>query len=98
MFWNKPPPTPTAEKVKFEFFAPQATAVAVVGSFSGWEQNPVSLKRGKNGSWSGAAELKPGRYEYRFLVDGRWENDPQAVERVSNPFGSSNCVVKVGRA
>jgi len=39
--------------------------------------------------------LTPGRYEYRFLVDGQWRNDPECAECVANPFGSENCVIHV---
>ena len=31
------------------------------------------------------------RYEYRFLVDGQWQNAPDA-EVVPNPYGGQNCV------
>ena len=101
MVSKKNPATAAAAKpevVKFEFFAPDAKNVAVAGSFGAWEEAPITLKKSKTGTWSGAAELQPGRYEYRFLVDGRWENDQKAVECVANPFGTSNCVIKVGKA
>jgi len=37
----------------------------------------------------------PGRYEYRFVVDGQWRDDPACTERVPNGFGSENCVLRV---
>ena len=39
--------------------------------------------------------LEPGTYEYRFLVDGEWQTDPDA-EVVSNPYSTQNCVQIVG--
>ena len=40
-----------------------------------------------------ALKLMPGRYEYRFLVDGDWQNDPHCTTFVPNPYGSENCVL-----
>lgn len=39
--------------------------------------------------------LAPDRYEYRFVVDAEWVNDPFATEQVSNPHGSFNSVLVV---
>jgi 1,4-alpha-glucan branching enzyme len=50
------------------------------------------MKKDKKGVWKAAVSLKPGKYEYRFLVDGNWENDPSCTGCVSNEFGSKNCV------
>jgi hypothetical protein len=50
------------------------------------------MKKDKKGKWKIAISLKPGRYEYRFLVDGNWENDPSCNIWVPNEFGSQNCV------
>jgi hypothetical protein len=36
--------------------------------------------------------VMPGRYEYRFLRDGNWENDRSCSGCVPNDFGSLNCV------
>jgi hypothetical protein len=39
--------------------------------------------------------LRSGQYEYRFLVDGRWSEDPQAAQRAANPHGGYNSVFTV---
>ncbi|MDY6973201.1 MAG: glycogen-binding domain-containing protein [Thermodesulfobacteriota bacterium] len=41
--------------------------------------------------------LYPERYEYRFLVDGQWYNDPQNDLTCPNCFGTQNNVILVGR-
>jgi hypothetical protein len=40
--------------------------------------------------------LPPGRYEYKFIVDGEWIPDPSEPHEVVNAFGSTNSVVEVG--
>ncbi len=82
------------KSVNFEFLAPEAGQVSVAGSFNNWNANSFALIKAKDGVWKGQLPLKPGRYEYRFLVDGRWENKP-GVAYASNSFGSTNCVLEV---
>ena len=83
-----------AKEIEFKFFAPQAQNVTVSGTFNDWRENSMRLKKSKDGHWKGQFKLSPGRYEYRFVVDGRWENDP-AAPCVPNAFGSANCILEV---
>jgi hypothetical protein len=39
--------------------------------------------------------LRSGQYEYRFVVDGRWTEDPQASQSAANPHGGFNLVLTV---
>jgi hypothetical protein len=39
--------------------------------------------------------LGPGRYQYKFLVDGEWIVDPAASQNVANAFGTLNSVLEV---
>ncbi len=80
------------KKVPFEFLAPEAQEVYLAGGFNNWDNNAHPMKKDKKGLWKTSLSLKPGRYEYRFLVDGNWENDPSGCDCVPNEFGSQNCV------
>jgi 1,4-alpha-glucan branching enzyme len=73
---------------------PQAHSVYVAGSFNGWDQSKTPMRREGNG-WKTTLSLAPGRYEYKFVVDGQWVCDPRAKECVQNDFGSSNSVLVV---
>jgi 1,4-alpha-glucan branching enzyme len=80
------------KKVQSEFLAPEAQEVFLEGDFNTWDASANLMKKDKKGIWKTAPSLKPGRYEYRFLVDGNWENDPSCCNCVLNEFGSQNCV------
>jgi 1,4-alpha-glucan branching enzyme len=80
-------------KIAFEFFAPESKKVQLAGTFNAWK--PVSLKKTSEGKWAASIDLEPGRYEYRFFVDGTWQNDQKQCECVPNAFGSWNCVLNV---
>ena len=85
------------DAVLFLMPAPGAQSVTVVGNFNGWEATPLSDEDG-DGIWTASISLPPGRYEYAFVVDGRWwGQDPLADEYVSS-FGDYNSVRYVGRA
>ena len=82
-------------KIKFEFSAPEAKAVSLVGNFNKWNSQANPMKKDKKGVWKATLSLGPGRYEYRFIADGNWENDPSCSCCVANEFGGKNCVRNV---
>lgn len=88
---------PAKKHITFKLSAPQAKSVLVTGSFCDWETNSHHLKKDKAGIWKGTLSLPLGIYEYRFVVDGQWQDDPFCHERIPNVFGSQNCVLHVLR-
>jgi len=88
--------TATANReILFVVPALDAKNVAVVGDFNGWEATPLSDDN-HDGIWTATIPLSPGRYEYAFIIDGRWwGQDPLADEYVSS-FGQYSSVRYVG--
>ncbi len=84
------------QEVVFVLPALNADNVAVVGDFNAWEGTPLSDPDG-DGIWTASIPLSPGRYEYAFLIDGRWwGQDPLADEYVRS-FGEYSSVRYIGR-
>src|ERR1700744_3274136 len=92
---NAPSPGVHPVPVRFEFTHPTAASVAVAGTFNDWKPEAKTLHGSGKGMWWKETILKPGTYEYCFVVDGEWIPDPQAKETVPNPFGGKNSVLKV---
>jgi 1,4-alpha-glucan branching enzyme len=86
---------PPSKRVTLAYHMPEAQCVTVTGSFCDWRTDRYSLKQDRKGLWKTTLSLSPGRYEYRFVVDGEWRNDPSCGERAANEFGSENCVLHV---
>jgi len=82
-------------EVELQYEAPKAVTVFVAGDFNHWRAGDLRLRRDERGVWRVPLCLVPGRYEYRFIVDGEWQEDPRAPSRVPNEFGSSNSVLEV---
>ena len=89
------PHAPRARQVSFEWPETGAFIVSVAGDFNNWDPQAHPLRRGKDGIWRVTASLKPGRYEYKFVVDGRWRPDPFNPDMVPDSHGGSNSVREV---
>ena len=83
------------QEVLFTFFAPEARTVFVAANFNGWRPDATPLKNLGAGEWAVRLMLRSGQYEYRFVEDGRWREDPRASQRVENPYGGLNSVLSV---
>lgn len=100
---SRPPARESSKGTEFVCYAPEATAVYLAGTFNDWSPEATLMAREEGGSWKVTIPLEPGRYEYKFLIDGQWfcgtEQDDEAAlcsgARVPNPFGSLNCVLDV---
>jgi hypothetical protein len=82
--------------VSFTLIRPDARRVSLCGEFNGWSPEAGPMTRDDDGNWEAIVALRPGRYEYKFLVDGEWLPDPVVQETVPNNYGSRNSVIKVG--
>jgi len=84
---------PTA--VHLEFHDKNARVVCIVGTFNEWNPKTTPMLSNGSGKWIKDLLLHPGIYEYQYVVDGRWVNDPQAVKSTPNPYGGRNSVLVV---
>ena len=86
---------PALATVRFEVEAPRATSVSVAGTFNDWKPGATPLTGVGGGKWAKEISLAPGRYEYRFVVDGQWTDDAKAKTYAPNPHGGRNAVIEV---
>ena len=49
-------------------------------------------RKAADGSWKAVVALEEGEHEYRFLVDGQWQDDADCPTRRPNGFGQQNCI------
>lgn len=83
--------------VRLEFHDDQAETVYIAGTFNDWHPKTTPMLTTGPGQWIKELALSPGIYEYQYVVDGRWINDPQAEKSTPNPFGGRNSVLVVDR-
>lgn len=75
--------------------ADRAHSVRLAGDFNAWNPTMTPMQNIRDGIYHVKLPLAPGRYRYRYVVDGRWMNDPanHTVER--NPYGELDSVVVI---
>ena len=82
--------------VRLVLLQPGARSVSVAGDFNGWNPGQTKLERSEGGMWTATIALKPGRYQYMFVIDGKqWIADPLAEEGAGDGFGAQNAVLDV---
>jgi 1,4-alpha-glucan branching enzyme len=79
----------------FSLVAPQAKNVYVAGDFNNWQLDEACRLKQHNGTWTTKIPLKLGRYRYRFVVDGKWQEDPQNKQTEKNPFGELDSLIEI---
>jgi len=70
----------------------EAGNVFISGTFNNWSTSQTPMKFTGNG-WAIELKLDPGKYEYKFIVDGSWMTDPENNLRQRGDAGSDNSVV-----
>ncbi len=87
--------TEFAGLARFALKAPDAVSVYVTGSFNDWSLDEKCRMTNTNGEWKLSVPLKPGVYKYQFIVDGKWQRDPENQNTERNSFGDINSLVEV---
>jgi len=88
--------TPKIRQINFSLFMPEAKDVYVVGEFNNWKIDENSrMQANKEGVWSKQIELKAGTYRYRFVVDGKWIDDPNNLKKAANPYGEMDSLIEI---
>lgn len=93
--YNDQGPEITEGGAIFRYFDQDAQKVHLAGDFNNWSPaaDPM-IDRNGDGEWTLFYPLSPGRYEYKFVVDGSyWIADPKNPNSVSDGFDGRNSVI-----
>lgn len=71
--------------VRFEWNMPADNQVYIIGEFTGWKQQEMMCSSTTN-KFTIYKQLSPGRYRYRFVIDGI-ERVDEVASRVPDPKG-----------
>lgn len=75
---------------------PEAKQVILTGNFCSWDRNGYRMILA-NGKWIFPVYLEPGKYLYKFIVDGDWILDPANKLWEDNEYGTGNSVLWIGQ-
>lgn len=72
---------------------PEEKQINLFGQFNSWDRKSLPMKdTNGDGTFEVEIPLDPGRYEYKFFIDGREVVDPANPVKVSNGMGDFNSV------
>ncbi|MHC4617495.1 MAG: AAA family ATPase [Planctomycetota bacterium] len=84
------------EAIVFVTLYPRAGSVQIAGDFNNWQPADTPMQKvGSTGVWQAQLKLPAGKFRYRLVVDGQWQQDPYNEWTELNPFGDYNSVVEV---
>ncbi len=88
-------PNPGHVRVTFELpSCIWADRIFLTGDFNDWNETDLPLRQQRDGIWRVELDLPVDKeYEFRYIVDGKWQTDYHADGFTSNSFGSVNSVV-----
>ncbi|MGE5436080.1 MAG: alpha-amylase family glycosyl hydrolase, partial [Syntrophothermus sp.] len=68
--------------------------VNLFGTFNSWNRENLSLTdKNNDGIYEITIDIEPGRYEYKYFVDGKELVDPANPEKIPNGMGDFNNIV-----
>lgn len=83
-------------RVTFSIKAAVGSQVFLAGSFNDWNAESIPMKDSAGtGHFKCIKLLAPGRYEYKFVINGLWDIDAENPLFVANDMGSMNSVIEV---
>jgi 1,4-alpha-glucan branching enzyme len=79
--------------VEFRYYHPDAGQVYLVGDFNDWDTQATPMTRLNVGEWVAILALPDGMYDFKYLVDGKWQLDDAAIGVDEVPFGCNSILV-----
>jgi len=71
-----------------------ARKVVLSGTFNLWDEKAFQMFKTETG-WELSLNIKPGEYEYKFIVDGKWIHDPNNLEKRMNEYDGYNSIINI---
>ncbi|MGH7630106.1 MAG: AAA family ATPase [Gemmatimonadales bacterium] len=85
-------PAVTPEGVVFTVEAPDAVQVQLAGDFNNWRPEETEMEP-VGRVWKKMLKLTPGRYRYRYVIDGQWCTDPMNAAVEPSPFSGDDSLL-----
>ncbi|MCX6243214.1 MAG: alpha-amylase family glycosyl hydrolase [Bacteroidetes bacterium] len=83
------------QRITFDPKEKKYRRVELAGDMNEWTPSRTPLKLA-DGKWQTDLLLFPGKYQYKFVLDGKWVLDPGNTEIVDNNIGGTNSLLRVG--
>lgn len=89
---------PARRKVVLGFSGLEGSDVKIAGDFNSWIPDHEVETRYRDGIIEKVLLVEPGEYQYRLIIDGKWQKDPSNPQQIINTYGEINSLLKVDDA
>ena len=87
---------PEQREILFKLEAPEGSVVQIAGDFNKWVPESLDFIESQGRPmWHKTISLRPGSYEYKYLVDGSWIADPANESTVEDAYGGVNSLISL---
>lgn len=69
--------------------------IKIAGEFNDWIPDRGIQTLDEYGILKKVLHVEPGKYQYRIVIDGKWQDDPFNPNRVKNKFGGNNSLLNI---
>ena len=74
----------------------QPGEVCLAGSFNNWDPGADRMNDDDgDGIYEITLPLDPGGYQYKFVIDGTWKEDPHAASSADDGYGGKNELMRI---
>ena len=93
---SKEPERLVKKSAVFTFYDADAQKVEIAGDFNSWVTSTEGqMENIEKGVWARVLHLEPGKYRYKFVVDGKWVIDPKNPKVERDPSGNINSLLEI---
>ena len=87
---------PVKKGAVFTFHDADAQKVEIAGDFNSWVGSTEGqMENIEKGVWARVLHLEPGKYHYKFVVDGKWIIDPKNPKVERDFSGNVNSLLEI---
>ena len=80
---------------QFTYYQKGLESISLVGQFNDWDADSTTMTEVSPGVWTVSLRLRPGVYEYQFILNGTERVTDPTMPQTPSDFGSPNSVVTV---
>lgn len=80
---------------QFTYYQKGLQSISLIGEFNDWSADSTSMMEVSPGVWTVSLRLRPGVYEYQYILNGKQRVTDPTMPQTSSDFGSPNSVVTV---
>lgn len=80
---------------QFLIVAPHARSITLEGDFNDWDGSRTELTRSSDGVWTASVLLRPGQYQYQFVIDDTLRVADDKAPKVPDGLGGENSVITI---